>query len=105
MARSPFVQFVGEIVSHLRGEAGPFATSRDLQSVALADEGGLASDIVANSDLVSSVAMDVRTHCPPPCLCFLNERTRLPMSFENLLPQSTLNALWVGAGRKSGEDG
>jgi len=93
MGRSPFVQFVGEIVRHLRGEAGPFASSRDLQSMALADEGGLAPDIVANGDLVGSVAMDVRTHYPPPWLCFLNERTRLPMSFENLLPQSILNAL------------
>jgi hypothetical protein len=50
--------------------------------MALADEGGLAPDIVANGDLVGSVAMDVRTHYPPPMLRFLIERTRLPMSFK-----------------------
>ena len=94
------MQFVGEVVRHLWGEAGPFASGRDVQRMALADEGGLTPDIVANGDLVSSVARDVRTHCPPPLLCFLIEGTRLTVRFENLLPQSIFNALWVSVGRK-----
>ena len=76
------MQFVGQIVRHLGGEARSFASGRYLQSMVLADEGGLPPDIVANGDLVGSVAMDVRTHCPPPLLCVLIEGTRLPVRFK-----------------------
>jgi hypothetical protein len=60
------VQSVGQIVRHLGGEARPFASSRYLQRMALADEGGLPPCIVANGDLMCSVPMDVRTHLPSP---------------------------------------
>jgi hypothetical protein len=59
------VQLVGQFVRHLWGEAQPFASGRELQSMAFADEDDLVPDLITDGDLVGSVAMDVRTHCLP----------------------------------------
>ena len=59
------MQFVGQFVRHLWGEAQPFTSGHELQSMAFADEGDLVPDFITDGDLVGSVAMDVRTHCLP----------------------------------------
>jgi hypothetical protein len=59
------VQFVGQFVRHLWGEAQPFASGRELQSMAFADEDDLVPDLITDRDLVGSIAVDVRTHCLP----------------------------------------
>ena len=87
LARGPFVQFVGQIVRHLGREARSFASGRYLQSMALADEGGLPPDIVANDDLVGSVTMDARTHLSSPVAVYPHRRQSAPSEIRNLLPQ------------------
>jgi hypothetical protein len=79
------VQFVGQFVCHLWGEAQPFASGRELQGMAFADEGDLVPDLITDGDLVGSVAMDVRTHCLPPSLCLALAGTHLPGEVRNTL--------------------
>jgi len=64
------VQLVGQFVRHLRGETRSFVVGCDSQNMTFADEDDLAPDFITDGDLVGSIAMDVRTHCPPPLLRF-----------------------------------
>ena len=93
------MKFVGQLVRHLGREERTFAFGRDLQSMALADEGDLAPDFVAHGDLVGSITMDVRTHCLPLAAALRRRRRSAPGEVRNtLLTHQIFNAFWVGAG-------
>jgi hypothetical protein len=84
------VQFVRQLVGHLGGEARPFASGRDVQSMPLTDERDLAPTFITNSDLVRSIAMDVRTHGPPPCWACPPKALGPPIRFEHFPDPSNI---------------
>ena len=76
LAGGPLVQFVGQLMGHLRSEVRSFPAGLDIEGVALADEGYLPPDFVVHGDLVGSVAVDESAHCPRLLLqCFLERRS------------------------------
>jgi hypothetical protein len=96
------VQFVGQVMRHLRGEARAFTSGRDLQSMPLTDEGDLAPNFIAHDDLLRSIAMDVRTHCLP----FAGRTTKAHGSLARSTPSDTeyIQRLQGQRRAESGED-
>ena len=60
------MQFVGQIMRHLRSEVRPDTRGGDLEDTVMLDQSYLPTRVIAHRDLMGADAMNVCAHYTPP---------------------------------------
>jgi len=66
LAAGPLVQFVGQVMSHLRSEVWSYTRGGDLEGTVMLDQSHLPTAVIAHRDLVRAITVYVCAHCLSP---------------------------------------